>query len=124
MGVKALDFGPLADLETLKELLEDTAHLLVGMQGDLDQANMSVEERQRRNNELKNRMKDMKKEMGGNMSKLMGKMFKIFGQDPAELLTDAQIEKIFNATFDKFDKDGSGELELPEFRKAWRFLDN
>merc|ERR1711953_1663804 len=65
----------------------------------------------------------MKKDMGGNMGKLMGKMFKIFGQDPAELLTDAQIEKILNATFDKFDKDGSGELEMPEFKKAWKFLD-
>ena len=28
-----------------------------------------------------------------------------------------------SATFDKFDKDNSGELELPEFRKAWKFLE-
>merc|ERR1711879_1048427 len=44
------------------------------------------------------------------------------GQDPRDLLTDAQIEKLLNGTFDKFDKNGSGQLEKPEFRKAWEFL--
>merc|ERR1712154_222339 len=57
--------------------------------------------------------------MGGN---LMGKMMSIFGQDPAELLTEEQIERILNATFKKFDKDGSGELEMPEFKLAWEDL--
>ena len=26
---------------------------------------------------------------------------------------------MFSATFKKFDKDGSGQLERPEFKKAW-----
>merc|ERR1712079_113629 len=68
-------------------------------------------------------LKAMKKDMGSQMGNLMGKMMSIFGQDPAELLTDEQIEKVLNSTFKKFDKDGSGELEMPEFIKAWRFLD-
>jgi Ca2+-binding EF-hand superfamily protein len=61
--------------------------------------------------------------MGNQLGNLMGKMMSIFGQDPAELLTEKQIEKVLNSTFKKFDKDGSDELEMPEFIKAWRFLD-
>jgi Ca2+-binding EF-hand superfamily protein len=123
MGAKALQFGPLADLETLNELLEDTAHLLSGLRADLDEAMMNTAERKARNNDLKNRLKRMKKDMGSQMGNLMGKMMSIFGQDPAELLSDEQIERVLNSTFKKFDKDGSGELEMPEFIKAWRFLD-
>merc|ERR1711953_1500711 len=123
MGEGALKFGPLADLELLQSLLSDTAHLLVGMQGDLDEANMSVAERQARNAELKGRLQQMRREMGSQMGNLMGKMMSIFGQDPAELLTEEQIDRVLNATFKKFDKDGSGILELPEFLKAWRSLE-
>ena len=123
MGEDALKFGPLADLELLASLLEDTAHLLEGMSGDLEEAKLSTEERQQRNAELKARLHQMKKDMGNQMGNLMGKMMSIFGQDPSELLTEEQIEKVLNSTFKKFDKDGSGELELPEFIKAWRFLD-
>lgn len=39
-----------------------------------------------------------------------------------DLLTDEQIDKILVETFNKFDNDGSGELEFPEFTEAWRFL--
>merc|ERR1712176_1442843 len=44
------------------------------------------------------------------------------GQDPRDLLTDEQISKVLGETFKKFDKDGSGVLERPEFHKAWEFL--
>merc|ERR1712062_407 len=49
-------------------------------------------------------------------------MLGMMGQDPMDLLSDDQIDRLLNGTFDKFDKDGSGELEKPEFRKAWEFL--
>jgi hypothetical protein len=93
------------------------------MQGDLEEANMSVSERQARNAELKDRLTQMRRETGGQMGNLMGKMMSIFGQDPAELLTEEQIDRVLNATFKKFDKDGSGILELPEFLKAWKSLE-
>merc|ERR1712066_537928 len=64
----------------------------------------------------------MKKDMNGSISKIMNKMLGIMGQDPRDLLTDDQINQLLDATFDKFDKDGSGQLEKPEFRKAWDFL--
>merc|ERR550517_1964126 len=60
--------------------------------------------------------------MNGSISKIMNKMLGIMGQDPRDLLTDEQINQLLDATFDKFDKDGSGQLEKPEFRKAWDFL--
>merc|ERR1712048_70788 len=44
------------------------------------------------------------------------------GQNPEDLLTDEEITKVLVATFNKFDTDHSGELEKPEFHKAWKFL--
>merc|ERR1712062_126534 len=49
-------------------------------------------------------------------------MLGMMGQDPKDLLSEQQIDRLLNGAFDKFDKDGSGELEKPEFRKAWEFL--
>merc|ERR1712183_315298 len=59
---------------------------------------------------------------GGSIGKLMNKMLGIMGQDPRDLLSEDQVDRLLNTTFDKFDKDGSGELEKPEFRQAWEFL--
>merc|ERR1712043_15046 len=50
------------------------------------------------------------------------KMLGMMGCDPKDLLSDAEIEKVLTATFNKFDNDGSGELEQPEFRKAFKHL--
>ena len=44
------------------------------------------------------------------------------GKDPRDLLSEDQIIKILEATFNKFDNDGSGKLEEPEFHEAWAFL--
>merc|ERR550534_3550406 len=44
------------------------------------------------------------------------------GQDPEDILTDEEIEKLLNATFKKFDKDGSNRIEEKEFIQAWKFL--
>ena len=53
---------------------------------------------------------------------MISKMMGIFGLDPKDLMTDDEITKLLSATFNKFDKDGSGQLEKPEFHKAWEFL--
>ena len=35
---------------------------------------------------------------------------------------EEQIQKLLVETYKKFDKDGSNQLELPEFQQAWEFL--
>ena len=79
MGEQALDFGPLADLELLNELLNETASYLVALKNDLEDANMSTKERMARNAELRARMENMKKDMNSNMGGMVKKMMGIFG---------------------------------------------
>eukprot|EP00492_Amphilonche_elongata_P003377 TRINITY_DN369_c0_g1_i1.p1 TRINITY_DN369_c0_g1~~TRINITY_DN369_c0_g1_i1.p1 ORF type:complete len:180 (-),score=48.57 TRINITY_DN369_c0_g1_i1:73-543(-) len=64
----------------------------------------------------------MKKDMGESMGNVIGKMLSIMGQNPEDILTEDEINKLLYETFKKFDKDGSGKLEKPEFHKAWEFL--
>ena len=122
MGEKALNFGALADLELLNTILKDTAHLLTALKDDLADSSQTNEERAIRNAELRKRMAGMKKEMGGAIGNIMNKMLGMMGQDPKDLLTDEQIAQILTETFNKFDHDGSGQLEKTEFIKAWKFL--
>jgi Ca2+-binding EF-hand superfamily protein len=122
MGEEALEYGTLADLEVLNKLLVDTAGLLQHMRDDLIEAKGNDEERAKRNADLRGRMKKMKGQMGNSIGKLMNKMLSIMGQDPRDFLTDDQINRLLVKTFQKFDKDGSGKMEKPEFRKAWEFL--
>ena len=102
--------------------LSETAGLLSAMKDELVNSNMTNEERAKHNAELRERMNRMKKDMNGSIGKIMNKMLGMMGQDPRALLTEDQFSKLLDATFDKFDKDGSGQLEKPEFRKAWDFL--
>ncbi len=46
----------------------------------------------------------------------------VMGQNPEDILTSAEINKLLSAAFKKFDDDNSGQLEAPEFVKAWQFL--
>jgi Ca2+-binding EF-hand superfamily protein len=122
MGESALEFGSLADLEHLNGLLQDTSSLLASLRDDLAESQMSNGERAERNSELRARLEEMKKETGAQFGNMFCKMLSIMGKDPKDLLTDDQINKLLFETFKKFDKDASGELETPEFVKAWRFL--
>merc|ERR1711879_307184 len=61
-------------------------------------------------------------EMNGELGAVISKMMSIMGQDPEDLLTDEEITKVLVETFKKFDVDNSGQLEEPEFHKAWKFL--
>ena len=122
MGEKAAQFGSLADLELLNNLLVETSTLLSSLRSDLEDSQMNNGERAERNAELRLRLEEMKKETGAQFGNMFGKMLSIMGKDPKDLLTDEQINKLLLETFKKFDKDNSGELETPEFIKAWRFL--
>eukprot|EP00492_Amphilonche_elongata_P002511 TRINITY_DN276_c0_g1_i2.p1 TRINITY_DN276_c0_g1~~TRINITY_DN276_c0_g1_i2.p1 ORF type:complete len:863 (-),score=234.47 TRINITY_DN276_c0_g1_i2:191-2779(-) len=122
MGEKAMNYGVLAQLETLNNLLIDTSGLLNAMRADLEDAHLSAAERAERNSDLRKRLEGMQGEMQATFGNVFSKMLNIIGKDPADLLTDEQINKLLMETFKKFDKDNSGELECPEFIKAWRFL--
>jgi hypothetical protein len=122
MGEKAQNYGVLADLEVLNNLLNTTAELLVGLQGGVAASAESAESRAKRNAELKERLKEMKKNMDGSLGKVIGSMMSMMGVDPEDILTDEEVTKLLSETFKKFDKDGSGALEKKEFFKAWDFL--
>lgn len=46
----------------------------------------------------------------------------MLGLDPASLMTDEEIKKHLVEVFNKFDKDGSGQLGHWEFTQAWVFF--
>merc|ERR1719361_3112046 len=98
MGEAALKLGPLADLELLDELLTDAADLLEQLKGSLEESRGDAQARLARNAELRNRLENMKKQNNG------------------------AFTKILTSTFKKFDRDGSNELEMGEFHKAWKLL--
>jgi hypothetical protein len=52
----------------------------------------------------------------------MGKMLGMVGKSVEDLMTDEQITKILIESFKKFDDDGSGQLEFPEFKAAFANL--
>jgi len=101
MGEGALEFGALADLELLNTLLTETSGLLSAMRSDLDDAAMSAAERAERNAELRARMETMKGEMQAQFGNVFSKMLGMIGKDPADLLTDEQINKLLGETFKK-----------------------
>merc|ERR1719499_3076544 len=71
MKEDAAKVGPLADLEVLLELLGGVdATLRAGSQA-LSETAESVEERQRRNQALKNKMKGLRGDMNSQLNKLM-----------------------------------------------------
>merc|ERR1711862_511552 len=92
------------------------------MKAQVGDSAMSMEQRSKRNAELRARLEQMKKDSNGKLAGVMAKMMGIMGQNPEDLLTEAEIQKLLISTFKKFDRDGSGLLEEPEFHKAWADL--
>ena len=67
---------------------------------------------------MRDRMEKMKSDMNSQMSGVINKMMSVMGQDPHDLMSENQINQVLAATFKKFDKDRSGQLEYPEFVSA------
>merc|ERR550534_284322 len=74
MGEAIVNFGPLANLETLTDLLTDTAGLLASLKGELADSQAAMNARSERNGELRSRLEQMKGEMSGKMGAVMSKM--------------------------------------------------
>merc|ERR1712048_1285135 len=75
-----------------------------------------------RNAEMRNRLENMKGQMQNQMGSVMNKMLGMMGKSVEDLMTGEQIQKLLVKTFNKFDEDGSGELEYPEFKDAFHAL--
>ena len=52
----------------------------------------------------------------------MNKMLGMMGKSVEDLMTGEQIQKLLIKCFNKFDEDGSGQLEYPEFKAAFLHL--
>ena len=68
---------------------------------------------------LRQKLDSTRKEVGAQMNNLISDLL---GVDPRDVLTDAEIKKHLTTAFNKFDKDGSGEMGTWEFTQAWLFL--
>ena len=61
----------------------------------------------------------MKNEVSSTMNDLLSKMLNV---DPEDVLTPEEIRAHLTEAFNKFDKDGSGQLGNWEFMQAWIYL--
>jgi Ca2+-binding EF-hand superfamily protein len=67
MGEKALNFGALADLETLHNVLKESEGIMNELRGALVEAKESTKDRVERNSEMRNRLQNMKGQMNDQM---------------------------------------------------------
>merc|ERR1712223_2052492 len=86
--------GPLADLETLLELLNEVDGAIRAGQQALAETKESVEERQRRNAALKDKMKSLRGGMNNELNKLMSNLG-VAGEGE-DFFSEENIEKALN----------------------------
>merc|ERR1719216_258955 len=112
--------GPLADLETLNQLLDEVDSTIRAGTRALSEVQESVEERQRRNAKLKNKMKGLRGDMNSQLNQLMGSLG--VASEGENFFDEEAINKALVKCFHKFDKDNSGWLGFTEFARAWEDL--
>jgi Ca2+-binding EF-hand superfamily protein len=120
MGENAINYGSLADMELLNKLLNRMTGDMVGLLASVDGAKKSVAEQAESNEALRSRLQSLKNENDEEMQRLIGKINGLAGLDAVSMMTDADMDKILAEVFQKFDRDGSGTMELPEFKRAWQ----
>merc|ERR1719210_1924126 len=72
------------------------------------------------NDALRSRLEALKSQQDSEMAKMIGKINALAGMDAVKFMSEAEMDKILYDVFKKFDVDGSGTMELPEFKVAWR----
>merc|ERR1719210_1711534 len=70
------------------------------------------------NEALRNRLEQLKSKQDSEMAKMIGKINALAGMDAIKFMSDEEMDKILYDVFKKFDVDGSGTMELPEFKEA------
>merc|ERR1719354_1435960 len=96
MGQEALKYGPLADMELLNKMLDRVSGNAMAQLAASDNMKKSAAQQASENEALRNRLEQLKSKQ------------------------DSEMAKILYDVFKKFDVDGSGTMELPEFKVAWR----
>jgi Ca2+-binding EF-hand superfamily protein len=122
MGEAAKNFGPLADLEALIQLLDALGGKLSSSNSLYDEMVETQEERKRRNAELMQRLKGLKGENAKELNSIIGRMMSIAGKDPMAVLTNEQINQYLTEAFNNFDSSADGRIDFNEFSKAWSSL--
>merc|ERR1719480_428549 len=120
MGQEALKYGPLADMELLNKMLDRVSGNAMAQLAASDNMKKSAAQQASENEALRNRLEQLKSKQDSEMAKMIGKINALAGMDAIKFMSDAEMDKILYDVFKKFDVDGSGTMELPEFKVAWR----
>merc|ERR1712004_490639 len=118
-GEAANKYGPLAEMQTLGDLLKTVIKEYTLIQGNFSEMQGSAAERAKKNAQLRARLENVRKDVSQQMNALFGKMMNM---NPEDLLSEEEINKHLAVAFHKFDEDGSGQLGQWEFMQAWFFL--
>ena len=78
MGEKAINFGTLADLETLHNVLKESEGIMSELRGALVEAKESTKDRVERNAEMRSRLENMKGQMQNQMVSFIFLFFSFF----------------------------------------------
>jgi len=68
------------------------------------------------------RLKNMKGQSAKQMNDIFGRMMKLGGKDPLQVLSAEQIQKYLTEAFNNFDTTSDGYIDFTEFSKAWASL--
>jgi len=74
------------------------------------------------NDKMHRRLETLKNDVDGEMAATIAKMCEMAGLDPLDALSDEDIMQLLRESFDEFDKDGSGQMQIGEFAQAWNVL--
>ena len=119
MGEAAGKYGPLAEMQTLGELLQMVIKDYTLIQGIYSDMEGSAADRAKKNAQLRARLENVRKDVSAQMNELFGKMMNC---NPEDLMSEEEINKHLSDAFHKFDEDNSGQLGQWEFTQAWFFL--
>merc|ERR1719361_1502157 len=120
MGEQALKYGGLADMELLNGMLDAVSGNMMASLASGAQAQKTAEQQANENEALRLRLESMKASNDAEMQRMMEKIGGLAGLDAIKMMSDADMDKILTEVFNKFDVDGSGTMELPEFKVAWK----
>jgi Ca2+-binding EF-hand superfamily protein len=120
MGEQALKYGVLADMELLNSMLVDVSGNMMASLASGAAATKTVEQQANENEALRQRLETMKASNDAEMQRMMSKISGLAGLDAIKMMSEADMDQILTDVFNKFDVDGSGTMELPEFKVAWK----
>jgi len=121
------DKSGLVDVHEFKTAVKDNRLTELNLSVLLDAMGVqidSIQDRFQAFNATQSRRRQQRKSMEATLAERLGdcvaSLCKITGK-PRDM-KKAEVNREMRETFDKFDRNGSGELNLLEYKKAWKFL--